>query len=222
MIRRVAVAGLTLAVAVGCGGSKETAQQSQGTEQMRQGAENVQQGAEAMGKAAGQSAEQMAQGLQQMAQGFQQMAQGAAKPVDFEQLKAMLPEVGGWTRSDARGEQVNMPIAISRAEARYRKDDSEIELEITDTALSQLLLAPMSMFLVSGYEERSDDGYKRATKIGGQPGMEEWNARSKHGEVTAVVANRFIVKATGRDVADLAPVKQIVDAVSLSKLAGLK
>ncbi len=129
----------------------------------------------------------MAAGLQKMAQGFQQMAQGAAKPVDFEQLKSALPEVGGWTRANPRGEQVNMPVAISRAEARYTKDNSRVELEIVDTALSQLLLAPVSMFLGSGYSERSDDGFKRAAKIGGQPGFEEWNTDNKRGEVTAVV-----------------------------------
>lgn len=182
----------------------------------------MQQGAEAMAKATGQDTEQMAQGLQQMAQGFQQMAQGTAKPVDFEVLKALLPELGGWTRTNARGEQVNMPIAISRAEARYQRGDSTIELEITDSALSQLLLAPMSMFLGAGYSERSDEGFKRSTKIGGQPGYEEWNTDSKHGEVTTVVANRFIVKADGRDVSDLAPVRQLIEAVDVSKLAGMK
>jgi X-X-X-Leu-X-X-Gly heptad repeat protein len=217
----MAIAGLVLGLAAGCGGSDS--RQSDGADQVRQGAEQVQQGAEAMAKASGQTAEQMAQGMQQMAQGFQQMAQGAAKPVDFEQLKALLPEVGGWSRSGVRGEQRSgMGFASSRAEAHYAKDDASIELEITDTALSQLLLAPMSMFLATGYEERSDDGYKRATKIGTYPGFEEWNTGSKHGEVTAVIANRFIVKATGRDVADLAPVRQVVDAVSLSKLASLK
>ena len=147
----------------------------------------MQKAAEQMAKDAQACSAQMAAGLQQMAQGFQQMAQGATKPVDFEQLKSALPEVGGWTRSNARGEQVNMPVAISRAEARYQKDNSRVELEIVDTALSQLLLAPMSMFLGSGYSERSDEGFKRAAKIGGQPGLEEWNAEIKRGEVTAVV-----------------------------------
>ena len=154
---------------------------------MEEGAQQVQKAAEQMAKDAQGSSAQMAAGLQQMAQGFQQMAQGAAKPVDFEQLKSALPEVSGWTRSNARGEQVNMPVAISRAEARYTKDNSRVELEIVDTALSQLLLAPMSMFLGSGYSERSDDGFKRAAKVGGQPGFEEWNTDDKRGEVTAVV-----------------------------------
>jgi hypothetical protein len=202
--RRIGIAWLVAALAtVGCGGQTPSGQQGQ----QSQGAEALKQGA---------------QGMEQMAKGFQQMAQGAAKPVDFEQLKAVLPEVSGWTRTDVRGEQVNMPIAISRAEARYQKDNGNIELEITDTALSQLLLAPLSMFLASGYEERSDDGHKRAVKVGGQPGMEEWNARSKRGEVTAVVGNRFIVKATGRDVADLAAVRQVVELVGFNRLAALK
>jgi len=166
----------------------------------------------------------MAQGLQQMAQGFQQMAQGSgsAKVVDFEALKGFLPEVNGWTRRDSHGEQLSMPVAYSRAEANYEKGESRIELEITDTALSQLLLAPMAMFLSSGYSERSDDGFKRAAKIAGQPGLEEWNSTSNRGEVTAVVGKRYIVHATGNDVETLDAVRQVVEAVDFGSLAALK
>lgn len=222
MTKRIVVASLVLAAAAGCGKSTEEQQAEKAAEQIQQGAQTMQQGAEQMARGAQQSSEQMAQGLQQMAQGFQQMAQGAAKTVDFEELKALLPEVDGWTRGDARGEQVNLPVSMSRAEARYRQDNSSIELEITDTALNPLLLAPMSMFLTSGYSERSDEGFKRATKVGSHPAMEDWNSRSKRGEVTAVVANRYIVQATGHDVTDLAPVRAVVEAVNLSKLASLK
>lgn len=214
----IPVLALTLAA---CGGSEQQ-QAEDAAKQMEQGAQQMQQAAEQMAKGAAASSEQMAQGLQQMAQGFQQMAQGSATPVDFEQLKAALPEVSGWTMSDARGEQANMPVAISRAEAQYRRDSSRVELEIIDSALSQLLLAPMSMFLSSGYSERSDDGFKRAAKIGGQPGMEDWNTRTRRGEVTAVVANRFIVKATGQGVESLDPVRAVVEAVDFAKLATLK
>jgi hypothetical protein len=37
-----------------------------------------------------------------------------------------------------------------------------------------------------------------------------------------VVGSRFIVQATGHDVADLAAVRQLVDAVDTTKLASLK
>lgn len=221
MKTRIVSACLALVATAACGQSEQQ-KQEEATQQIQKGAETMQQGAEQLAKSTQQSSEQMAQGLQQMAQGFQQMAQGSTKSVDYEALKALVPELDGWTRSDLRGEQTNMGVSISRAEARYRKDNASMELEITDTALSQLLLAPMSVFLASGYSERSDEGFKRAVKVGGQPGMEEWNTDSKRGEVTAVVASRFIVKATGHDVADLAAVRKAVESVDFSKLANLK
>jgi len=209
------------AFAVACGNSQQQ-QAEEAAKKMEQGAQQMQKAAEQMAKDAQGSSGDMAAGLQKMAQGFQQMAQGTAKPVDFEQLKSAMPEVGGWTRTNPRGEQVNMPVAISRAEARYTKDNSRVELEIVDTALSQLLLAPVSMFLGSGYSERSDDGFKRSAKVGGQPGFEEWNSQDKRGEVTAVVGNRFIVKGTGHQVENLETVRGVVEAVDLGKLAALK
>jgi hypothetical protein len=88
--------------------------------------------------------------------------------------------------------------------------------------MSQLLLAPMTMFLATGYSERSDDGFKRASRLKGNPGFEEWRTASKHGEVTTVVANRFIIKATGNDVDSIDVVRQSLEAVDLGKLAALK
>jgi hypothetical protein len=150
------------------------------------------------------------------------MAQSSAKAVDYESLKALLPEMDGWTRTDPKGEQVSMPVSHSRAEAHYRRDASEIELEISDTALNQLLLAPISMFLQSGYAERSDDGFTRARKIANQPGFEEWNAASHHAEVTAVAGGRFVVRATGDGVASIDPVRALVESVDMAKLVALK
>jgi hypothetical protein len=208
------MAGMALVATVGCGSSEE--------QQAEQAARQIQQGAEQIQQAAGSSAEQMTQGLQQMAQGFQQVAQGQTDAVDYEVLKGLLPEVNGWTQASARGEQTSMPVKVSRAEARYSRGESSVELEILDSAMSQLLLAPMSMFLASGYSERSDEGFKRSARISGHPGIEDWNNGSRRGEVTVVVANRFVVQATGRDVDDLGVVRQIVDAVDLSKLETLK
>lgn len=222
MTKRIAIAGLMLVSVAGCGKSPAQKAADDAAAKIQAGAQAMQQGADQMSKGAQQSSQQMAQGLQQMAQGFQQMAQGSAKAVDYEELKALLPDVSGWTKNDTKGEQLTMPVSYSRAETRYQKDDSRIELEITDSALNQLLLAPMSMFLASGYSERSDDGFKRAAKVGGFPGMEEWNTGSKRAEVTAVVNNRFIVHGTGHDVANVDPVRQVVEAVNFSKLSALK
>jgi X-X-X-Leu-X-X-Gly heptad repeat protein len=217
------VAGLVAATAAGCGRTSTPAQQApDATQAVQQGAQAVQDGAEQMAKAAKSGSEQMAAGVAQMAQGIQQMAQGSTKAVDYESLKALLPEMDGWTRADPKGEQVSMPVSHSRAEAHYRRVGAEIELEISDSALNQLLLAPISMFLQSGYSERSDDGFTRATKVANQPGFEEWNAASHHAEVTAVAGGRFVVRATGDGVASVDPVRALVESVDMAKLVALK
>jgi hypothetical protein len=203
VIKRTIIAGFVLAAAAGCGGA-ENQPAEQAAPQSQQDAEQVQRGAEQVAKAP------------------PQIAQDHAEVVDFELLKSLLPSVNGWTQSGARGEQVSMPMEFSHAGVRYSRGDSSVALEITDSALNQMLLGPMSMFLASGYSERSDDGFKRSTKIGGHPGVEDWNSAARRGEITAVVNNRFIVQATGHDVDDLAAVRQIVDAVDLAKLSALK
>jgi hypothetical protein len=220
MATRYLIGTIALTVTLGCGGGSNTAQSGQpaATGQQSAGQQQVAQGAQATK----QGAEQAAQGLQQVAQGFQTMAQGAAKPVDFEQLKAFAPEVGGWTRSNLKGQQMNMPFAMSNAEANYAKGESSIELQITDSALNQLIFAPFTMFLAAGYDERSDDGYKKAIKVGGQPGFESWEKGNKQGEITVVVANRFLIVATGRDVESVEPVRKLVEAIDLAKMAALK
>jgi hypothetical protein len=163
------------------------------------------------------------QGLQQLAQGLQQMSKNTAKPVDFEELKALLPDVAGWTKSDIHGEQQTiMGMSQSNAKARYTKGDSTISLEITDSTMNQIVLAPMAMFITSGYEEKSDDGYKKAVQVGGYPGFEEWEKNAKHGQTTAIVANRFIVAADAHSVESPDVARKVVESVNLAKLAVLK
>ena len=145
-----------------------------------------------------------------------------ARAVEFERLKELLPEIDGWTRSELMGEQLTTPVTYARAEAVYRKDDSRIELVITDSALSQMLLAPVAIFLAPGYSERSDDGFRRAVKIGGQPAMEQWNSGSRRAAVTALVGGRYLVHAEGDDVSGVGPVVAAVENVNLSRLAALK
>ena len=152
------------------------------------------------------------------------MAQGSATAVPFESLVALLPEMAGWKRGEPKGEEVSTPIfiSISRAEARYEMGDSTMTIEITDTALSQMLIAPLAMFFHPGYAERSPNGFKRATKIAGHPAVEDWNSRSKRGEVTVLVASRFLLKASGDDVASIDVARKAAESVDIGKLAALK
>ena len=145
-----------------------------------------------------------------------------ANPVEPELLMELLPEGAGWTRATPRFEQVTMGISMSRAQAEYTRGESAIDLEITDSALNQVFLAPLTTYLVSGYSERSPEGYRRAAPVGGQPAFETWNNESKRAVVTVVVANRFVVQATGNNVENTEAVRTLVEAVDFSKLATLR
>lgn len=215
-MKRVLMAGVAVAVMAGCGGAPQ--------EGATPAADATTPGAAATGgttPSAQQGIADMAKGMQQVAQGLQQLQQKAAKPVDFEQLMTVLNDVDGWTRSEPRGEQMNMPVSFSSAEARYRKDQSQVYVKVQDSALSQLLMAPYAMFLKSGFEERSSDGFKRSAEFNGNPGFEEWDSRSNSGEVTVIVAERFIITGRGTSVDNLDVVKGVVRALGLSKLPAL-
>ena len=205
------MAGVALVVTLGCRASEQP--------HAVEAAEQVQQSS---GQPTRDSADRVEQGRELMNLGLQRVAPVHANVVDYEVLKAVLPVVRGWTQSSIRGEQSSMPFNVSRAEARYHRGDSSVDLEVIDTASNQLLLAPFAMFTGAGYSERSDDGFKRATTFRKQPGMEDWHSGSRRGEVTAIVNGRFIIRATGQDVEDLADVRQIMDAVSFAKLDALK
>jgi hypothetical protein len=145
-----------------------------------------------------------------------------ATAVAFEQLVTLIPEHPGWTRTAPRGEQFNIGVPVSRAEANYEKGESSVKLQITDTAFSQLGLAPYSMMSMPTYFERSSDGYKKAVPVGGSPGFETWDSINKDAEVTVIVANRFVVTAKGRNVDSTDVVRALVQSVDLAKLASLK
>ena len=145
-----------------------------------------------------------------------------AAAVGFEQLVPVLPDVDGWTRSTPRGEQVSAGVPMSRASARYEQGEAIVDVEVLDSAFHELVLAPISAYLTAGFAERMTHGYRKAAAINGQPGFEEWNATTRRAQVTVVVAGRFIVNATARNVESADAPRAIVEKIGLTQLAGLK
>jgi uncharacterized phage infection (PIP) family protein YhgE len=213
----------------GCGqsASQQAAQQAaQGAQQAAQGAQQAAQGAQQAGQAAQQGAQSFAQGMAQMAQGLKAAQTGPdGKPitsVDFEKLVDLLPSPAGWDRAKPEGRQTSAPIATSVAEARYTKGTSHADVTITDSALSQMFMMPFTMMLSMNYSERSTSGYKKSTTYGTQPGVEDWNSDSKHGEITIVVNKRFIVQVKGDGLDSMDGLKEVANGIDLTKLAALQ
>jgi len=211
--RLMVMAGLVAAAAVACGGKKDDT--SKTAQSSTPAASTPQPGAAGQPAATPTPA---APGIPQMLG-----APGQVKLIDSDDLKALLPDVAGYERKNTKGEQMSMGVAsFSHVETHYEKGDSIVTLEIQDTALSQVLLAPLSVFMASGFAEKSDDGYKKSTTIAGSPGFEQWEKEGKHAEITAIVASRFVVTGKGSEVDSPDVVRKIVESVNFAKLASMK
>lgn len=193
------------AISVACGKSPEEKR-----------AEEVQKGAEDMAKGFAD----MAKGLGAMAGG--DASQKAVEPVSFRDLQTAFGDFAGWQKGTPTGEKMTAPVNYSEAKITYTKGDAEVEIQISDSAFNQMLLAPISMFLASGYEKDTGDGYEKSTKIGEFPGWEKWNAQDKSGELNAVVNKRFIVQVSGHGLSDAKILQSAMGSVDLKTLAGLK
>jgi hypothetical protein len=195
-----------------CGRSPEEKR----VEEVKKGAEQVQQSANAMAK-----------GLADMAKGLQGMAGGdpSQKPVDpvsFRDLQTAFGDISGWEKGKPTGERMTSPVNFSVARVTYTRGSSRLEQEISDSAFNQLLLVPFSMFLTSGYEKETEDGYEKSTKVGDYPGWEKWNKTGKSGELNAIVNRRFIVQVRGHGIDDPKVLHAAMSSVDLKKLASLQ
>jgi hypothetical protein len=146
------------------------------------------------------------------------------EPVDFRELKALLPEgVGGMKRLQASGEKGGMGgLSVSTAEARY--DDGggrSVELKIVDMGGAGLATAGMAAWSMVEIDKETESGRERTGKLDGRPFHEQYDGRNRSGEFALLVGKRFLVEARGSDV-DPETLKGAVTAVDLGKLESMK
>ena len=229
-MRHVVIVGLVLAVAVagGCGKSDEQIAAEKAAEETREAAEALAKAAEQAGSAA--ATDGMAAAAKAL-EGFAGALAGAAptgpdgkpvQPVSFRDLQTALPEVAGWERAQPTGERMTSPVPFSQAEASYSMGDAQVQVKVVDSVFSQLLIAPWSMFLATGYEKESSSGHEKSTAINGNPGFERWNRESRDGEVNLVVAKRFLVTVEGNNIDDMKVLQEFAAKVDASRLSALK
>jgi hypothetical protein len=219
---------MALVTAAACGKSEEQKQAEAAAQQVKDATAKFDEAATQAAKQTEAGGAEMAKGLEAMAKGLAGAASAVGsdgkpvEPVSFRDLQALFPNLPGWEKGKPTGQKMTAPVAFSQAEVRYRKGDSRIELKIVDSGFHQLLLAPYTMFLTSGFERETQNGYEKSTKVGDEPGWEKWNTAQKSGEVNAVVGKRFLVQAEGRDVEDIKVLHDAIGKTDLAKLAAMK
>lgn len=215
---KVGAAIAVVAATIACG-------KSEAEKQAEQVAADTKKAAEAMAKAGGDAAK----GMDEMAKAMQGMAAAmgggdgkAVEPVSFESLQAVLPQVSGWEMEKPKGERMTSPIPFSQTETEYRKGDAAISVKVVDTGFAQMLIAPWTMMLASGYSRETSDGYEKATMVGGNAGFEKWEKESKRGELNVFAGKRFLVTIEGDNLADTKVLHEFASKMDMGKLAAMK
>jgi len=144
------------------------------------------------------------------------------QPVDFHELKAMLPEsLPGMPRIEASGQSSDaMGVKGSTATARYSDGaNARIRVEITDLG-SMSGLAALAGKFDPNMEKETATGYERTKRIDGQLVHERYDRSAQSGEVGVLVANRFSVTVEGSGV-EAAALTGALKAIDLSGIAAM-
>lgn len=159
-----------------------------------------------------------------MEQFGQKMNEGAkVEPVDYKELKALLPEeLSEMKRENASGEKTSaIGMKVSRAEATYTNDNSRIEISIQDMGTLSGMAAMAYGWAFTDMEKESDNGFERTTTYKGHRAFEKYDQSDKDGEINVLVAKRFIVEVKGRGVS-MDDIRSALDTVNVAQLAGMK
>ena len=221
LLSAIVIGGLLVTA---CGKSAEQKAAEQAAEDLKKASEAMAEAAAKQGTAAAaQGTADMAKAMQGMAAAFGGSTDGKpVNPVAFQALQTQLPKVSGWEMGEPEGERMTMPMPFSQIEAQYKKGDANVEVKIVDTGMAQMLIAPWSMMIASGYSRETSNGYEKATTVGGNPAVEKWDKRDKRGELNILVGKRFMVTIEGRDLGGIQDVNAFASAMDFGSIAALK
>lgn len=150
---------------------------------------------------------------------------GTADPVNFRELKALLPEkAAGLKRTEATGEKSGaMGFVISRAEARYGDEgDGTLHIEIFDTGgIAGIGTMALATWTMADIDKETATGYEKTTTLEGYKGFEKYDSQRKSGELNVLVADRFVVNINGNGLS-MSKLKDVLSDLDLDKLSELK
>ena len=162
--------------------------------------------------------------LQKIANEAEKMSkEGPKETIDPKLLKALLPEdADGLKRREASSQKSDMAgFGVSTAEASYRDDSGQdININITDVAGMSVALMAVAAWSMGSIDKETENGYEKTTEYKGHKAFEKYDTQGKNGEISVIVANRYIVQVEGNGVS-IDKIKSVLDDIDLDKLKGL-
>lgn len=143
-------------------------------------------------------------------------------PVDFHVLESLLPSsLSGMQRGTPQGNaNQGMGIKETSAEVDFSgANNSHVQVSITDAAAVSGLAGIAEM--ANSQQSEQGDNYEKNETIGGQSVHEKWDAQSRHGELSLIVAKRYGVEVRGDNV-DMDALKGALAQIDFGKLESMK
>jgi hypothetical protein len=218
--RLTAVSLVALLVAAGgCGKSKEQQEAEAAQRKLQDALGQLQKQAAQAGKTAGEDLSAAVQNVQAAVATVKKV-----DPVDFQQLKATLPEtLVGLKRTGLTGEKAGaMGMVFSRAEATYESQDAETRLtvRVVDNAgLAGAAAAAQVAWATVEVEKETDNGYEKSVTVDGFKGMERYQKDSRSGSVCVLIQGRFVIEVEASGV-ESATLRKLTKELPLSKING--
>jgi hypothetical protein len=165
----------------------------------------------------------MAEATDRMKASVANMQNGQNKPaVAANILQGLLPASlpGGFTRTSVESASAGAGgLGGSNAKGEYTSGDQIVRLEVTDMgALGGL--ASLSGALNVETSKQTTTGYEKTGKVDGRITTEKWDATGKAGTYNTIVADRFMVEASGT-APSIDVFKGAVASVNISQLETL-
>jgi hypothetical protein len=143
-------------------------------------------------------------------------------PVDFHTLQGLLPpSLPGMQRSIPKGAaDAALGIKTTSAEVDFAGGgNTRINVSIKDASAISALAGLAEM--VDSQQSEQGGSYEKSEILSGHNVHEKWDASTRHGELSLIVAKRFGVDVTGDNV-DMDLLKNTLARVDLGKLESMK
>jgi hypothetical protein len=123
-------------------------------------------------------------------------------------LAKLLPAFEGWTKGEARSSQIDLTseCCYTFASAPYTKDEFRLKLTIADTGSREEPLLALASMVVTLPEDC----------------VEMWDSGKMSGEITVVVAGRFVVAVEAQKADSLDTLRALLASVDLKAVGALK
>lgn len=147
--------------------------------------------------------EELSEAMKMVQESVKQLNNGEeVEVVDFRKLKELMPEkLAGMERTTHSGEKTGaMGFKISMAEARYEDGESILRVNITDAGGVGMAIMGLAAWSAIEIDRETESGYERTTTIEGYKSFEKYDGNSRHGELSMIIGERFIVNLEGDNV----------------------